>query len=101
MEEDPPLKGCCAWVDNLSAEAGTKGFALLPARMYGRRCFVLQARSVDETWLRLLMQPPARGKEAMRVAISMELLLRYCPYCARPFSELIEAQLAEFDAAND
>lgn len=99
IPEPVKLKGCCEWFSNLSTNPGAKGFALLPVVEFGKRFFVLQARPVEPTDLEELTEPVGPGRRPIRIAISMELTLRHCPYCTTLFSDLIAEQTAAFDEA--
>lgn len=89
------IKPCCVWMDNLLATPGDKGFSVLAWRENDRRQFYLQARAFDRNFesRRDSIQLP----KGVPIALSMDLPMRYCPYCGTNWSELIDMQRDAFD----
>jgi len=100
---------CCEWLQNHLQRAGEKGFSVIAYRDGERRRFCLQARPFEndvvekygesdpETgtvcWPALV---DSKGVSAPWV-ISMDLPLRYCPYCSEDLLRLIQENRDLFD----
>lgn len=87
-------KFCCAGFQHLVAAAGERGIACLVIDDGERIAFTLQSRGVafdDEDNLRAFPDAPD-----IKINISSESGLRFCPFCGRRLQDLIDVHPEEF-----
>jgi hypothetical protein len=83
---------CCAALQMLISQAGRRGCAVLVVWKTGGLRFLIQSRGVaykDES----LAYSVARG---FVINKSSTVNIRYCPFCGRRLSDLVDASAAEF-----
>lgn len=95
------LELCCQSMSNLTSTPGEKGFSVIPVRAHGLRYFVLQARPVSPEAAEELRKPPGPQRKPVNIAISMDLVLTYCPGCGKRLDELVHGQEGAFDKNAD
>ncbi len=91
------ITACCKWLRNLTDSPGEKGFSVIPVRAQGIRYFVLQARAVEPAAIEELKKPPGPDRKPVSIALSMDIMLTYCPGCGNRLEDLITGQEDAFD----
>jgi len=86
---------CCAGFQHRIEAAGKRGIAILVHKTAGGILFLLQSRGIAiEDGSKLAPMP---GAPDMKINISFDIGLQYCPWCGRRLQELAEASPRVFD----
>lgn len=88
-------KFCCPGFQHRVADAGQRGIAVLVVKTSGVIQFRLQSRGIafdDEKKI-----VPMPGVPDMKINVSCEIGLQYCPFCGRKLLDLVKASPKAFD----
>ncbi len=89
---------CCEQLDGLIAQAGQRGFSVVPREEAGLRYFCLEARACDWQDEPRMRNIPPSCDVPRPLTIAMQIGIQYCPGCGARLEPIIAAHERQFAA---